>query len=224
MKSLRGINTLFKAILKFCPANQLFKYLRQRYTNQQIKCLNKLIRTRGYIRTLVSKTIFIKANIAQHTFPKSVNFWIENSRACHSPTIERSFMHNEIEINQSMIILLKNKCPLLWQEVRQFLFFFDLLRFCRYLAIIDERKEAANQKKNERNLRLLFQHWLGNRTPPNEKNIVNLSDYKLFDTEELVPSHGLNFCLPPSGVNKEEMLAEFEVLYAQLVHHKSQSE
>ena len=54
------------------------------------------------------------------------------------------------------------------------------------------------------------------------RNIINLSDYKLSDTVEFALSHGLNFCLPPPGVNREE-LAEFEVLYAQLVYHKSQS-
>ena len=126
IKSLRGMNTLFKTISKFCTANQLFKYLRQRYNHQQITCLNKLIRTRGCIQALVSKTAFSKANIAQRTLLKSVNFWIKKSRAFHRLTIERAFMHDEIEQNQSMIVFLKNKYRLIWQEVRQFLSFFDL--------------------------------------------------------------------------------------------------
>ena len=37
-------------------------------------------------------------------------------------------------------------------------------------------------------------------------------------------SHGLSFCLPPTSVKREEILADFEVLYAQLVHHKPRSE
>ena len=150
------MNTVFKAILKFCTANRHFKYLRERFTDQQIKCLNKLIRTRGCIRTLTLKTAFIKAKISQRTLPKCMSFWMKKSRACHSPKIERAFMHDEIERNQYRIVFLRNKCRLIGQEVRQFLFFFNLLRFYRYLAIIDERKEAANQKKNERNLRLFF--------------------------------------------------------------------
>ena len=85
-------------------------------------------------------------------------------------------MHDKIERNQFIIVFLKNKCRLIWQEVRQFLSFFDLLGFCPYLAIIDECKEASNQKKNERNMRLLFQHRFGNKARPNKKNIVNLSD------------------------------------------------
>ena len=55
-----------------------------------------------------------------------------------------------------MVGFLRNICRSIWKEVEQFLSFFDLLRFCRYLGIIDKRKEAANQKKNKRNLRLFF--------------------------------------------------------------------
>ena len=51
-----------------------------------------------------------------------------------------------------------------------------------------------------------------------------MSDYKLSDTEGFVLSHGLSFCLLPTSVKREEILADFEVLYAQLVHHKPQSE
>ena len=133
-------------------------------------------------------------------------------------------MHDEIEKNQSMAAFLRTKCRLLWQEARQFLSFFDLVRFCRYLSVIDEQKEAVNQKKNSNNLRLLFQHRFGNQTSFKQNNIVNLSDYKLSDTERFVLSHGFSFCLPPTSVKREEILADFEVLYAQLVHHKPSSE
>ena len=33
-----------------------------------------------------------------------------------------------------------------------------------------------------------------------------------------------NVCLPPTSVKREEILADFEVLYAQLAHHKPWSE
>ena len=188
--------------------------------------MNKLIKTRGRIQTLLSKTAFLKANISQRTLPKPVRFRVEKSLATVSPNIERAFMHDEIEKNQSMAAFLRTKCRSLWQEARQFLSFFDLVRFCPYLSVIDEQKEAVNQKKNSNNLRLLFQHRFGNQTSFKQNNIVNLSDYKLSDTERFVLSHGLSFCLPPTSVKceGEEILADFEVLYAQLVHHKPWSE
>ena len=123
-------------------------------------------------------------------------------------------MLNEIEKNRSVTGFLKAKCRSLWQEVRQFLSFFDTVRFCRYLDIIDESKEAANRKKNDNNLRLLFQQPFGNQASFNQNSIENLSDYKLSDTERFVLSHGLSFYLPPTSVKREEVLAEFEVLYA----------
>ena len=47
-----------------------------------------------------------------------------------------------------------------------------------------------------------------------------LIDYKLSDIEQFVLSHGLSFCLLLSSIKYEEVLADFEVLYAQPVHHK----
>lgn len=54
---------------------------------------------------------------------------------------------------------------------------------------------------------------------PQKKTIINLSDHKLSPTEEFVLSHGLNFCLPPNNIKREEIFAEFEVLFGQLLHH-----
>ena len=87
-------------------------------------------------------------------------------------------MNDEIEKNRSLIAVLKSEIRSLWQEARRFLSFFDLLRFCRYVAIIDDRKERVNRQKIARNLQLLLQQRFGNRANPSTKNIVNLSDYK----------------------------------------------
>ena len=54
---------------------------------------------------------------------------------------------------------------------------------------------------------------------PNKDTIINLSNYKLSPTEEFVLSHGLNFCLPPHSVQREEIFAEFGVLIGQLLYH-----
>jgi len=55
------------------------------------------------------------------------------------------------------------------------------------------------------------------------QTVTNLSDYKLSDTEEFVLSHSLSFCLPPTSIKREKVFADFEVLYAQLDHHKPRS-
>ena len=213
------MNTLLSAIFKFCTTNQLSKYFLRRYSDQQLKILNKLVKTRVKIRSAISQTAFLKASVGQRTLPKFVKFRIEKSSVRQTPKIERAFMCDEIEKSKSLITFLKGKLRALWQEVRQLLSFFDFIRFCRYIATIDERKERELSIKNERKLKFLFQQRFGNMAKPNKDTIINLSNYKLSPKEEFVLSHGLNFCLPPHSVQREEIFAEFEVLIGQLLHH-----
>ena len=51
-----------------------------------------------------------------------------------------------------------------------------------------------------------------------------MSDYKLSDLNGLYCPTEFFFCLPPTSVKREEILADFEVLYAQLIHNKLRSE
>ena len=54
--------------------------------------------------------------------------------------------------------------------------------------------------------------------------VRNLSSHILTPSEEIVLSHGLNFCIPPTKVKREEVFAEFEVLFGQLQHHTAVSD
>ena len=98
------------------------------------------------------------------------------------------------------------------------------LRFCRCIATIDKRKEQELLIKNVRELKLLFQQRFGNMAKSNKNTIIDLSNYELSPTEEFVLSRGLNFCLPPHSVQREEIFAEFEVLIGQLLHDPHSSE
>ena len=80
-----------------------------------------------------------------------------------------------------------------------------------------------NLSKNKRNLCVLRLQRFGNTANPDKKNITNLSDYILSPTKEFVLLHGLNFCLPPTNPKRKGIFAEFEVLIAQLQHHRPQS-
>ena len=55
------------------------------------------------------------------------------------------------------------------------------------------------------------------------RHVLNLSDYVLSYAESFVLSHGLNFGLPPRQLCKEKIFAEFESLWAQLLHHSASS-
>ena len=43
------------------------------------------------------------------------------------------------------------------------------------------------------------------------------------ETEKFVLAYGLEFCLLPTNIKREEAFAEFEILFAQLLHHKPKS-
>ena len=122
-------------------------------------------------------------------------------------------MQDEIGKNRSMVSSRRTKCRSLWEEIKQFLSFFDLVRFCRYLAVIDEQKDV-NLKKNSNNLHLLFQHRFGNQTSFQKNNITNLSDYILSDTEQFVLSHGSRFVYHPplASVRKYLLILKYYTL------------
>ena len=77
--------------------------------------------------------------------------------------------------------------------------------------------------KNEPLLFSLRRDLFVNALSDNTRHILNLPDYDLSDTESFVMSHGHNFGLVPRYLCKEEIFAEFESLWAQLLHHSASS-
>ena len=95
-----------------------------------------------------------------------------------------------------------------------------------FLKDVDQCQSNCNQKSKIINERLLFslrRNRFGNALSDSTRYTLNLSDYDLSDTESFVLSHGLNFGLPPRYLCKEEILAEFESLWSQLLHHSASS-
>ena len=91
------MNILIKAFLKFCTTNQLFKYFRKQYGDQELKILNKLVKTRGKLRSLQSLIAYLKAAISQRVVPKWIHAHTDTSRAQNMPNMEHAFMRDEIK-------------------------------------------------------------------------------------------------------------------------------
>ena len=108
-----------------------------------------------------------------------------------------------------------------WTKAREFLSMFDTIRLCRYLAELDERTEQKTKSKHDRLIMILRRKRFGTALSDRKKHIQNLSEYVLSDAEKFVLGHGLNFCLPPKTVCKEQLFAEFKSLWVQLQHHKA---
>ena len=90
--------------------------------------------------------------------------------------------------------------------------------FARFLKLTS-RHQNILQKKHNRNIGMLVRKHFGGMLSDTKKDIFNLSDFSLSDTETFVLGNGLEFCIPPQTINREELFAEFEILQAQLAKH-----
>ena len=218
-KKLMTETAFFKAILKFCTTNKILAFFRFRYTKQQIAVLNNVVRARRKIRTLMFSAAFLKACVTKRVAPKYIVARIERSRARHSPEMERAFLIDDDEKLTEQSRKLQTIYQSHWRAAREFLTFFDTIRFCRYLASLDGRTESKSKIKNERLLFSLRRDRFGNALSDTARHILNLSGYDLSDTESFVLSQCLNFGLSPRYLWKKEIFAEFESLWAQLLHY-----
>ena len=79
-----------------------------------------------------------------------IKFQIKSrSRARHSPSIERAFLNDEIDKINTQIWDTKRAYKRKWAKIRNFLSFYDLFQFCRYLSEIDQRTENVTNKKKK---------------------------------------------------------------------------
>ena len=170
-------------VLKFCTTNKIFMYFRLRYTKQQIAVLNNVVKTRGKIRTLKFSAAFLKACVFKRVTPKYIMARTERSRARHSPKIERAFLTDDVEKSTEQSRKLQTINQSHWRAAREFLTFFKTIRFCRYLALLDERTETKCKIKNERLLASLRRDRFGNALSNTTRHVLHLSDYVLSDTE-----------------------------------------
>ena len=67
-------------------------------------------------------------------------------------------------------------CQSLWLNAHEFLFFFDKIRFWKYLAILHETDECKIHKSYKRRLYSLKSKCFGNALSYTEKQILNHSD------------------------------------------------
>ena len=210
---------LLKSLLVFCTTKNLFKYLRRRYNNEQLKELNNVVKIRGKIRTAKLSIEFLESCKTQHVVPSFLARRLEKTKVRRNSSLEFAFISDEIDKNLSKLNLFRKIYLNLWSRVKKFLAYFDWIRFSRYLANIELMKQNQIRAKHFKTINWLRKQRFGSCTSPSGKTIYNLSNYKLSKAETFVLLHGLEFCLPPKNVKREEIFAEFEVLLGQLTHH-----
>ena len=105
---------------------------------------------------------------------------IERPQARHSTEMERAFLIDDVEKLTEQSRKLRTVCQSHWRAVREFLTFFDTIRFCRYLVLLIGKTESKSKIKNERLLFSLRRDRFGNALRNTTRHILNLSDYDLY--------------------------------------------
>ena len=146
---------LFRAVVKFCSTNRLFKYFLQRYSKKQIGDQNDMIKLRGKIRTAKFSMLFYRLCLAKRVAPKFISALISRFCARRSPSIERALSMMKFLRLITQIRYNKRSYKCQWAKILKVLSFFGLFRFCRFLSKTDQRTEILTKEMHDRNIQLL---------------------------------------------------------------------
>ena len=208
---------LMKSIFKWCTAKNLFKYFRRRYSDDQIASLNSIVKLRGKIRTMRWNRAFLERCIKRKVVPSFMKHRLDKSKVKPSWKIQLAFLNEEIEDIYRRLTKLKSIHQDIWSERTQLLTFFDRFRFGKYLAEVELAMEEKNIKLHDKRIEFLVKKRYGNLNSNSDTDaVVNLSNYKPNEDESFALKLGLNFCVAPHTIIREQIAAEIEILYAQV--------
>ena len=213
------LHFLFKISIK----RNLFIRFRQRYSKKQLKLLNTLQRCRRKMQNLSLEVAFLDKCLNNKVIPNSIKHRIDRAELKCSPTIEKTFLRDEIGKKSSVRQYVKVQYVENLQSVSSWLSELDKLRFLRYLSDLDRTVRDKKLLKQDKTISYLKSKRFGKCELSSFSGFKNLSSYNLSETECFVLDHGLKFSIPPRNVSREVIFSEFEVLSGQLSHHKPKS-
>ena len=207
---------LFKAICKFLSTRKLFTYLKKRYSKSQIKLLNSLLQCKGKARINLSSIKFLKTCLQYKVLPGRFAHRLKVSKVKPSLNIEQAFMSDEINTLNHVVHQLRRRFQKLWSQVREFISTIDMIRLNLYICKINQKHTEIDDATNAKKLAFLIKQRYGQTFKDGDKHITNLSSYVLSEDERFVLSHGLDFCIKPTCIDKPNIQAEFEIAYNQI--------
>ena len=209
-------------LYKFSTNKNVFKNLRRRFSKEQLKLLNDLQRSRRKLQNLTIQNAFLERCLENKVVPSFIRARIERSKLKCSPSLERTFVYDEIGKTVSTISFVKSKYNFQLATASQWLSKLDKLRFLRFLVHMDRSVKAKKLIRNDKTIAYLRTKRFGS-FDPSSSHVLNLSTYELSPTELFALKHGLRFSIPPRNISREMVFSEFETLSGQLHHHTPQS-
>jgi hypothetical protein len=208
---------------KISMKKNLFKQFRLRYNKEQMKLLNMLQKSRRKMQNLSLEVTFLQQCMENKVIPNFIRQRITRSKLKCSPTVERTFLSDEIGKCVSTKRFVKVAYIKDLKLTSAWLSELDKLRFLRHLADLDRNVKNKKLIKQHKTISYLKSKRFGKFESSSFSGVKNLSSYKPSETESYVLNHGLKFCIPPRKVTRELIFSEFEILSGQLKHHKPYS-
>ena len=141
---------------------------------------------------------------------------LDKAKVKPSWKIQLAFINEEIEDTFRKFTKLKLTHRNVWTQSTQFLTFFDKIRFGKYLAEVELAMEDKTIKLHDKRIEFLVKKRYGNlNSNSSPDTVINLSKFKPSNDEAFALKLGLNFCVPPRRISREQVAAEIEMLYAQ---------
>ena len=129
------------------------------------------------------------------------------------------FIKDEIGRLNSINKFIKQNFIIEFKTVITFLSLVDRFKFLKYLNELSKRIDSKILDRNNKSLLHLRTKRFGSFSSTMNK-VLNLSDYKPNVKEKFVLENGLRFSIPFNNLQRENIFSEFEILSAQLKHHK----
>ncbi|MEC8569013.1 MAG: reverse transcriptase domain-containing protein, partial [Pseudomonadota bacterium] len=147
---------------------------------------------------------------------------IDRSKLKCSPSVERTFIYDEIGKNVSTLNYVKSKYDSQLENISVWLSELDKLRFLRHLVNLDRSTRAKKLAAHENKISFLRKKRFGSYDP-SSSNVLNYSNYEFTSTELFALKYGFRFSIPPKNISRELVFSEFETLSGQLFHHTPSS-
>ena len=146
--------------------------------------------------------------------PDYISRRISKIKCRNAINFERAFINDEIAFYSMYITFLRTCLHTLWKKAWTSLSFFDIFYFSKYLSNTGNNTKIRTPDKNKSFLHFLIKRKFGCELI-SDKHLFNFSSYNFSDSEKLVLSRGLNFCVPLSSRNIDSVMifSEFALLF-----------
>ena len=208
-----SVMSVLVGIICFVSHRHIFNYLKRRHSVVQLGVLNKILRSRGYLNSIVYNIRFLEMCLENSVAPKGLQRRVRKAKVYHSAVIERAFVRDELAKSRLRLQQAKLRFYQLYQQARSFLNLYDFIRFSWLLSECDRKQRLSLEVKYSDSIkRLRFERY--GTSACNYDTIINLAKVELSVLEKEVLCRGVDFGVPPV-ISEPEILAEFELLQRQ---------